>query len=112
METYWAVLRPACYRFRGERRRDMREAGLDSRPQTTRPAPLASAPGRPRIADSQDASDSPALMLPPRLGVLRRPVGASLATIDRLVVPVPSSDLDAAALGPLVWESSPRAEVG
>jgi len=90
----------------------MREAGLDSRPQTTRPAPLASTPGRPRIADSQDASDSPALMLPPRLGVLRRPVRASLATIDRLVVPVPSSDLDEAAFGQLVWKLSTGADVG
>ena len=90
----------------------MREAGLDSRPQTARIAPLASTPGRPRIADSEEVSDTPALMLPPRLGVLRRPVGASLVTIDRLVVPVPSSDLDEAAFGQLVWRLATGADFG
>jgi len=90
----------------------MREAGLDSRPQTARPRALASTPGRPRNADSEDVSDTPALMLPPRLGVLRRPVGASPVTIDRLVVPVPSSDLDEAAFGQLVWQLAMAAEIG
>ena len=90
----------------------MREAGLDSRPHTARPRPLASTPGHPRIADSEDVSDTPALMLPPRLGVLRRPVGASLVTIDRLVVPVPSSDLDEAAFGQLVWRLATGADFG
>ncbi|MBF8257362.1 MAG: hypothetical protein HW404_1695 [Anaerolineales bacterium] len=89
----------------------MREAGLDSRPQTARPRPLASAPGLPRIADSEGVSDTPALMLPPRLGVLRRPVNAEPLTIRRLVVPVPMSDLDEAGLGRRIWEIATPADL-
>ena len=90
----------------------MREAGLDSRLHTVRQRPLASTPGRPRIADSEDVSGTPALMPPPRLGVLRLPAGASLVTIDRIVVPVPSSDLDEVAFGRLVWRLATGADVG
>jgi hypothetical protein len=60
----------------------------------------------------EGVSDTPALMLPPRLGVLRRPVGASPVTIDRLVVPVPSSDLDEPAFGQLVWRLATGADFG
>jgi hypothetical protein len=57
------------------------------------------------------AAAPPALMLPPRLGVLRRPAGDSAAAIRRLVVPVPLADFDEALFGRLVWELAEAADV-
>jgi hypothetical protein len=90
----------------------MREAGLDSRVQTALPGTRATSPDRPRIIDPQALSSAPALMLPPRLGILRRPGRESGAAIRRLVVPVPLSDVDEAALGRLIWQLATAAEVG
>jgi hypothetical protein len=87
----------------------MREAGIDSRSPITSPRKHASTLGRPMALDQ--AAAPPALMLPPRLGVLRRPAGDSAAAIRRLIVPVPLADFDEALFGRLIWELAEAADV-
>lgn len=90
----------------------MREAGLDSQPHTALPESRAAWLGGPRTFDDQTSSAAPALMLPPRLGVLRRPDESSTLAIARIVVPIAPSDLDEALLGRLVWQLATAAQVG
>lgn len=81
----------------------MDEAELDSRIHPALQETAASSPG-PRSTVAESELPAAALMLPPRLGVLRLPVDSPQLTIMRLVVPVPVSDLDEAGLSRRVWE--------
>jgi hypothetical protein len=91
---------------------EMRETALDSHPQTDLPETRSAWLGGTRTSDIEGSSAAPALMLPPRLGVLRRPAESSPVMISRLVVPISLSDLDEALLGRLIWELATAAQVG
>jgi hypothetical protein len=90
----------------------MRVAGLDSQPHTALPEARAAWLGGPRTFDDHTSSAAPALMLPPRLGVLCRPDESSTLAIARIVVPIAPSELDEALLGRRVWQLATAAQVG